>query len=209
MKILIADDHPVVRRGLRQIMTDEIESVEVGEAGDGREVLEQLKRTDWDVVLLDVSMPGASGLEVLRILKEDHPSLPVLVLSMHPEDQYAVRAFRAGASGYLTKGSATEELVNAVRKVTSGGRYVSPTLAESLAQHLYAEAERSGHAGLSDREHQVLLLIGSGKTVGEIAQEMSLSVKTISTYRTRLLEKMGMRNNAELMQYAIRQGLVT
>lgn len=208
MKILLADDHAVVRRGLRQILADELKHAVFGEARHAQEALELVWKEDWDVVILDITMPGRSGLEVLREIKKAKPRLPVLVLSMHPENQFAMRVLKRGAAGYMTKESAPEELVGAIRKVLNGGRYVSASLAESLAAHLSADAQKPIQELLSDREFQVLRLIASGKLVSEIARELSLSVKTISTYRTRILEKMGLRNNAELMHYAIQNQLV-
>lgn len=207
LKILIADDHPVFRRGLKQIIAETTDIVVADEAADGLEVLNKVKVGDFDVVLLDISMPGKTGIEVLAQLKYERPKLPVLMLSMHPEEQYAVRALRAGASGYLTKESAPDELVAAIRKVSTGGKYVSSSLAERLAS-LLQKAEQLPHDILSRREYQVMCLMASGKTVSEIAKELSLSVKTISTYRSRILEKMEMKNNAELTRYAINNSLI-
>ncbi|HSB78969.1 MAG TPA: response regulator transcription factor [Candidatus Methylomirabilis sp.] len=208
IRILIVDDHTVVRRGLKQILTEETDMSVVGEAHNAQEMLALVRKLPCDVIVADISMPGRSGLDVLKELKQDRPKLPVLVLSMHPEDQYAVRALKLGASGYMTKESAPEELVKAIRKVVSGGRYVSPSLAEKLALDLAVDTDRSPHESLSEREHQVFTMIASGKTVKEIADELALSVKTISTYRTRILEKMAMKNNAELIHYAISNRLV-
>ena len=207
LKILIADDHPVFRRGLKQIIAETTDIVVADEAADGLEVLNKVKVGDFDVVLLDISMPGKTGIDVLAQLKYERPKLPVLMLSMHPEEQYAVRALRAGASGYLTKESAPDELVGAIRKVSTGGKYVSASLAERLAS-LLQKAEQLPHDILSRREYQVMCLMASGKTVSEIAKELSLSVKTISTYRSRILEKMKMKNNAELTRYAINNSLI-
>jgi DNA-binding NarL/FixJ family response regulator len=209
IKILIADDHAIVRGGLKQILSETSDMVVVAEAADGQEVLEEVRKYDLDLVLLDIAMPGRGGLDTLKQLKHEKPELPVLVLSMYPEEQYAVRAFKAGVSGYLTKESAPEELISAIRKVSQGGKYVSSSLAEKLAFHLEADAERPLHEMLSDREYQVVIMIASGKTVKEIADDLSLSVKTISTNRARALKKMGMKNNAEITYYAIKQGLVT
>ena len=206
LKILIADDHPVFRRGLKQIIAETTDIVVADEAADGLEVLNKVKVGDFDVVLLDISMPGKTGIDVLAQLKYERPKLPVLMLSMHPEEQYAVRALRAGASGYLTKESAPDELVAAIRKVSTGGKYVSSSLAERLAS-LLQKAEQLPHDILSRREYQVMCLMASGKTVSEIAKELSLSVKTISTYRSRILQKMKMKNNAELTRYAINNDL--
>jgi len=208
MRILIADDHAVVRRGLKDILTEAFGKPTVGEASGAAEALQLVRKQNWDLVILDISMPGRGGLDVLKEIKEERPRLPVLILSMHPEDQYAVRALKAGASGYLTKQSASEELVQAVKKIREGRKYISPSVAERLAFTLEKHSEKPPHEALSDREHQVLCMIASGKTVSEIAHELSLSVKTISSYRSRILEKMGMKNNAELTTYAIRNHLV-
>ena len=208
MRILIADDHAVVREGVKRILTTVGESIVVGEAGSGQELLTKATAEKWDVVMLDISMPGRNGLDVLRQLKSMCPLLPVLVFSMHPENQYAVRAFKAGAAGYLTKESIPEELVTAIRKVIQGRRYVSPALAEHLADAVAHPLSAPLHASLSDRELQVLCLLASGKTVTEIAAELSLSVKTVSTHRSRTLEKMHMKTNAELIHYAFWQRLV-
>ncbi len=208
IRILIADDHAVVRRGLRQTVSEEPDMTVVGEASNAQELLSLARRVPWDVAVLDISMPGRSGLDALKELRQEWPRLPVLVLSMHPEDQYALRTLRIGAAGYLTKESAPEELVKAIRKAVSGGKYVTPSLAEKLALGLAKDSERPLHESLSEREYQVMCLIASGKSVTEIAVELSLSVKTISTYRARILEKMGLRNNAELVHYAISKSLV-
>lgn len=207
-KVLIADDHAIVRRGLIQILTEE-QDLEVGEAESPHEVIKLTREQSWDIVVLDLDMPGKSGLDVLKELKQEHPKLAVLILSMHSEDQFAVRTLRAGAAGYMTKASAPDELVKAIRKILKGGRYISETVADKLAVNLDADTQKPLHESLSDREYQVLCMIASGKTVGEIASELSLSVPTISTYRTRILEKMNMRTNAELTHYAVRNGLVT
>jgi DNA-binding NarL/FixJ family response regulator len=193
---------------LKQILADEFKRAVFGEARNAQEALNKVWNEDWDVVVLDITMPGRSGLEVLREIRKTHPKLPVLVLSMHPEGQFAVRVLKRGASGYMTKESAPEELVGAIRKVMAGGRYVSPSLAEKLATYLSRDNQKPPQETLSDREFQVLRLIASGKTVSEIGKELSLSVKTISTYRSRILEKMGMRNNAELMHYAMQHQLI-
>src|SRR5438093_3625560 len=208
MRILIADDHAVVRRGLKQILADEFKQAHFGEAANAREALERIRKENWDTVVLDITMPGRSGLEALKEIKEARPKLPVLVLSMHPEDQFAVRVLKSGASGYMTKESAPEELVGAVKKIVQGGRYVSPTLAEKMAMYLPVDPKKKPHEKLSDREFQVMRLIASGKTVSEIARMLSLSVRTISTYRARILEKTGMKTNAELTHYAFQHQLV-
>jgi two-component system invasion response regulator UvrY len=206
LKILIADDHPIVRRGLPQILSRETDIEMVGEAQNSTEVLDLTRTEDWDAVVLDIAMPGRGGLDTLKELKRLYPALPVLMLSIYPEDQYAVRAFRAGAAGYMNKETAPDELIKAIRKIIKGGKYVSPALAEKLV--LMMQAEAPSHDSLSDRENQVMLKIASGKTLSQIAAEMSLSVKTISTYRERILEKMKMKNNAELTYYAIKHHLV-
>jgi len=208
MRVLIVDDHAIVRRGLRALLSDELPGAAFGEASDAQQALKEMRRGKWDVALLDITLPGKSGLELLKELKAARPKLPVLVLSAHPEDQFALRALKAGAEGYLTKDSAPEELVKAIRKVLAGGRYVSPTLAEKLASNVRKDFTRLPHETLSDREYEIMCLIGSGKTVTEIAGDLSLSVKTISTYRTRVLEKLGVKNSAAIVQYAVRNGLV-
>lgn len=208
INVLIADDHTIVRKGLKQLLAETPDMVVAGEASNGYEVLEKIKQNHYDVLLLDISMPGKSGLDILKELRAEKPKLPVLVLSMYPEEQYAVRVLRAGASGYLTKESAPDELVVAMRKVAQGKKYVSPSLAEKLAVDLEVDATKPAHETLSDREYQVMCMIASGETVGEIAEKLSLSAKTISTYRARILEKMSMKNNAELTHYAIQNKLV-
>lgn len=208
IKVLIADDHAILRRGLKEILMHELENAVCGEAKDAYEVLSQVQSGDWDLVILDVSMPGRSGLDVLADLKAAQPKLPVLVLSMHPDDQYGKRALRAGASGYVNKDSEPEEIITAVRKVLSGGRYVSPKLAEKLAFDLSEHPERPAHEILSNREFEVLRMIGTGKTVTQIAGELHLSMPTVSTYRARILEKLNMKTSAELMRYALRHRLV-
>jgi two-component system, NarL family, invasion response regulator UvrY len=208
MKILITDDHAVVRQGLKQILLEEFKRAEFGEATNAQEAIERVWKENWDVVVLDITMPGRSGLEVLKEIKQSRPKLPVLVLSMHPEDQFAVRILKIGAAGYMTKESAPNELVGAVKKVIAGGRYVSPSLAEKMASYLAVDVQTPPHERLSDREFLVLRLIASGKTPTVIAKELALSVKTISTYRMRILEKMSMSNNAELTHYAIQNQLV-
>ena len=208
MNILIADDHPVVRQGLRQMLASESDLNVVGEARNGHEVVEISKRVEWDVAVLDYNMPGRTGLELVKELKQRHPGRPVLILSMYPEERYALRALKAGAAGYITKESASGELVNAIRKVAKGGRYVSTSLGERLAQELAGDSERPVHERLSDREYQIMWMIASGKTVGEVAEQLFLSPNTVSTYRARILRKMNMKSNAELMHYAIAHHLV-
>jgi DNA-binding NarL/FixJ family response regulator len=208
MRILIADDHAVVRQGMKQILAGAFKRSTFGEAANSQEALELVWKQVWDIVVLDLTMPGRSGLEVLKEIKRARPKLPVLILSMHPEDQFAVRLLKAGASGYLTKESAPEELVGAINKAVAGGRYVSATLAEKLALLIVRDVDAAPHESLSDREFLILRLIASGKTVSAIAADLSLSVKTVSTYRMRMLEKMCMSNNAELVQYAFQYQLV-
>jgi len=208
IRVVVVDDHAVVREGLKRIITENVGMTVTGEAADGYEAMRVIKSGPCDVVLLDVTMPNKNGLDVLKELHAESPRLPVLVLSMHGEDQYAIRVLRAGAAGYLTKDSAPAKLVQAIRKVVRGGKYVSPTLAERLVFDLGTDSEKAPHEILSDREYQVLCMISSGKTVTEIAEELSLSVKTISTYRVRILEKLKMKNNAEITRYAIKEGLV-
>lgn len=208
LRILLVDDHPFFRRGVKEILVEGIGSVKVGEAGSGAQMLESIRQRKWDAVIMDISMPGRSGPELLKEVKRECPGLPVLVLSMHPEEQYAVRMIKAGADGYLTKASAPEELVQAVKKVLAGGHYISPAFGEKLAMLVKNGADKLPHERLSDRELQVLCLIASGKTVSDIAEDMHLSVTTVSTYRARILEKMNMKNNAELTRYALYHQLV-
>jgi two-component system, NarL family, invasion response regulator UvrY len=205
-RILVVDDHLVVRKGLIAILAELADGVVVEEAGSGDQALDLVRQGGYDLILLDIAMPGKSGLEVLRELKADFPSLPVLMLSMHPEEQYAVQSLRAGASGYLTKASAAEELVVAVEKVAAGGKYISAELAERIACGLIG-APREPHQALSDREYQVMLMIAAGKSTRDIAEETSLSIKTINTFRSRLFHKMGLKNNVELAHYAIEHHL--
>ncbi len=208
IKIVIADDHPIVRAGLKEIIAEACGMIVAAEASNGHELLEKVRREDFDVALLDITMPGMDGLDVLKQLRIERPKLPVIVLTYHPEAQYAVRVLKAGASGYLTKGCDAGELTEAIKKVSRGGKYVSPSLAERLADELDLTAEKPPHETLSDREYQVMCMIASGRTVTEIADELCLSAKTISTYRSRILEKMKMKNNAELTHYAIKNRLV-
>ena len=208
IKLIIVDDHAVVRKGLKQIFEEAPDIVVTDEAGSGSELLEKIRQKKFDVVLLDISMPGRDGLDVLKELKVERPELHVLVFTMFPEEQYAVRVLKAGASGYLNKESEPEELIEAIRKVSQGRKYVSPELAEILASNLEITGEAPLHESLSDREFQVMCMIGSGKTVSEIAKELSLSINTISTYRIRILEKLNMKTNAEITHYAIKNQLV-
>jgi two-component system, NarL family, invasion response regulator UvrY len=208
IKVLVADDHVVVRRGLRQILAETPDIMVAGEAETSDEVMRLVLGETWSAVVLDIKLRGGSGLELLGWIRRERPQLPVLILTVYPEDQYAVRAIKAGAAGFLTKESAPEKLIEAVRKVAGGGRYVSPELAEALASLFAGETGSLPHERLSDREFEVMKMLASGKTVSEVALELSLSVKTVSTHRTRILRKMNMRTNAELTQYAVRGGLV-
>ncbi len=208
LRILVVDDHPVVRRGLIQTLTEAFPGLHLGEAANAQEAMEQIWNHDWDLVVLDVSMPGRSGLDVLKEVRQERQKLPVLVLSMYPEDEFALRVLQNGAAGYITKQTAPHELVAAIKKVLSGGRYISPAVAEKLADHLDRDMEKAPHHLLSDREYQVMCMLAAGKTVKEIGAELSLSIKTISTYRSRILEKMLVKNNAELMRYAVEHDLV-
>jgi two-component system invasion response regulator UvrY len=208
IKILIADDHKIFRKGLKQTIEDEHGMEVFGEAADGNEVLSMISKHHFDVVLLDFTMPGPSGLDILKQIKSDYPDLPVLFLSMHPEEQYALRALRAGAAGYLTKEADEANLILAIRKANNGGKYVTPSIAEKLAFSIEIDLGKPPHELLSDREYQVMCLIARGKKVTEISEELCLGVSTISTYRTRILEKMKMKNNAELTHYAIKNNIV-
>lgn len=208
IKILIADDHPIVRIGLKEIIEETSDMVVADEATNGEEALGKVLKSNLDVVVLDISMPGTSWIDILKKIKKEKPELSVLVLSMFPEEQYAVQVFRAGASGYLTKQSTPDELLAAIRKISTRRKYISTSLAEKLAYDLENNASGPPHETLSNREYEVMCLIATGKTVKEIAEKLKLSVKTISTYRFRILEKMNMRNNAELTHYAIRNKLV-
>ncbi len=208
IRILIADDHAIVRRGLKQILSDIPEVEAIDEASNGQEALAKLGKSNYNLVLLDISMPGRSGLDVLKQIKAERPGQQVLMLSMHPEEQYAVRALKAGASGYISKESAPEELIIAAKKILSGGRYVSASLAERFASELNRGIEKAPHETLSDRELEIMLMIASGRTVKEIGNELALSIKTVSTYRSRILAKMNLKNNAEITRYAIENGLL-
>ncbi len=207
MKFLIADDHAIVRKGLIQLLREEFTMTEVAEVTNGNAVLEEVQKQLWDAILLDISMPGRNGIEILRQLRTNGIKTPILIISMYPEEQYAIRALKAGASGFLNKESANEELLDAVRKILSGRKYISSSIADKLAEAVGEMGEIPSHDLLSDREMQVLQLIASGKTVSEIAEEISLSVNTISTYRTRILEKLSLHNNAEITRYALNHGL--
>lgn len=208
LRILIADDHAIVRKGLKQILFEKYPSAKVTEVAGSDEVLDEVRKQIWDVILLDISMPGRNGIETLKQVRANGIKAPILMLSMHPEEQYALRVLKAGASGFLSKESATEELLVAVHKVLSGRKYISSSVAEKLADTLEENREKPVHELLSDREMQVLQLIASGKTLSEIAHEISLSINTISTYRTRILEKLHLNNNAELIRYALENNLV-
>lgn len=208
VRVLVVDDHTIVREGLKRILADAPELQVAGEAASGTEAIQMVREGRWDVMLLDVSLPGANGLEVLRAVKEHDPKLQVLVLTMYPEDQYALRMLKAGAAGYLTKEGAPGQLVTAIRKVAAGGKYISAAVAEKLAWELEGKKRAATHEELSNREFEILRLIASGKTVSQIAQDLHLSVKTVSTYRMRLLMKLHMKSNAELTHYAIKGGLV-
>lgn len=207
-RALIVDDHTLTRAGLRRILSDTAQPIVVGEAANGAEAVELVMTQQWDIVMLDISLPDRSGLEVLKVIKKARPALPVLVLSMYPVDQYALRVLRAGGAGYLTKESAPEQLLEAVRRVISGMRYITPEVAECIAQDWNRNPVQSVHETLSDREFEVMRLIASGKSVGDIAKDLSLSVKTVSTYRSRVLQKLHLRHNAELTHYAVINNLI-
>ena len=208
IKVLLADDHAIVRKGLRQLLEETGYISVVAEASDYPEIMKVVRNTELDVIVMDITMPGKNGVDVLKVVKEEKPKLAVLMLSMHPEDQYAVRALKAGASGYLTKNSAPDKLVDAIQMIASGRRYITPELADSLASHLTDDVDKPLHSTLSDREFQTIRLIASGKKLSEIAEELALSPKTVSVYRARILEKMKMKSNAELTHYALKFGLV-
>jgi len=208
IKVLIADDHAIVREGLKQILSDIPDMKVFGEAGSGDEALQLIRNERWHIMLLDIAMPGKNVLELIKLAKHQSPHLPILILSMYPEDQYAVRMLRAGADGYLTKESAPEQLVAAIRKVAKGGKYISATMTDKLIEELNPNQEKSPHTTLSDREFQVFRGICSGKSITDLAQQMALSTKTISTYRTRLMKKMNMSKNAEIIHYAFKNDLL-
>ncbi len=206
-KVLIADDHPIFRRGLKDVL--QMQGIEaIGEAENGWKALDMARHQPWDIVILDISMSGMSAMEVLHILKQEQPRLPVLILSAHPEDQYGLRTIKSGADGYLTKEKAPQELLRAVTKLLQGGKYVSDSLAEELASHVRAGTDKQPHELLSDREYDIMCKIASGKSLREIAHELALSPRTISTYRTRMLEKMQMKTNADLIRYALERKLI-
>jgi DNA-binding NarL/FixJ family response regulator len=208
IRVLIADDHAIVRQGFKQIFSETEDLVVAGEADDGVDALQLARQNGWDVFLLDISMPNRNGIDTLKLLKREFPRLPVLILSMHPEEQYALRALKAGASGYLTKQSAPAQLVTAIRQVAQGKKYVSPEVALQLVEAISDDTEKLPHERITDREYQVLVLIAKGKTLTQIADELNLGVATVSTYRARLLEKMNLKSTAELIHYGMRHGLV-
>jgi two-component system, NarL family, invasion response regulator UvrY len=208
IRILIADDHFFVRKGLQQVLSERFPDVEFGEAEDGQKALQAVWGAEWDVMLLDISMPGRGGLDTLKEVKQTKPKLPVIILSMHPEDQFAIRVLKLGACAYIRKDSAGGELVKGVECALKGSRYITPSLAEKLAAHLQENRNGAPHEELSDREYQVMCLLASGKTVKEAGAHLALSVKTISTYRTRILEKTGLKNNSQIMRYAVNNGLI-
>ena len=208
IKILIADDHAIVREGLKQIVAEESDMKVTGEAADASELFELLDKDSWEIVVLDINMPGKSGLEALKEMKTRNIKVPVLILSMFSEDQYGLRAIKAGAAGYLKKVSAPTELVSAIRKIVDGGKYISPTLAEKLADNFDVNNKKAPHQNLSDREYQIMCFISFGKSAEEIAQELTISIHTVYSYRNRILEKMHLKSNVELTQYAIQNKLI-
>ena len=208
IKILIADDHAIVREGLKQIVAEEKDMLVAGEAGNANEMFELLKKEDFAIIILDISMPGRSGLEALKFLKKNYPEVPALILSMFSEEQYGLRALKAGAAGYLKKVSAPTELVSAIRKIVSGGKYINQSLAEKLADEYDSDRKERMHDKLSDREYQIMCLIASGKSAEEIALDLSISINTVYSYRNRILEKMHLKSNVELTQYALQNKLI-
>lgn len=208
IKVIIADDHPIFREGLKKIIAKSNDIVVADEASSGEELLKKVKKDNFDVIILDISMPGISGIEVLKDLQDAKQRRAILILSMHPEEQYAVRALKAGAAGYLTKGSVPDEIIKAIKKVFLGGKYVSPSLAERLAYEVSGDTQQPPHEDLSDREYQVMIMLASGKSTKDIAGELCLSLPTISTYRSRILQKLNLKSNAELIYYAIKNNLV-
>ncbi len=208
MRILIADDHAIVRKGVRQIILEEFPTTIIEEEADAEGLINKILDGQWDVVVCDLSMPGRSGLDALRQVKQTHPALPVLIMSMHPEDQYALRVLKAGASGYLGKDTVHDELINAIRTVMLGKRYITPSIAEKLADAFNDDGDKPPHELLSDREFDVFKLLSSGKSVSEIANQLSLSITTVSTYRSRVLDKMKMKSNADLTRYALEKQLI-
>jgi two-component system, NarL family, invasion response regulator UvrY len=207
IRVLIGDDHAIIRSGLKQILSEENNSFSYGEAANGQSVLDKISKEKWDIVILDISMPGLNGIETLKEIKKVKPKLPVLVLTVHSEDQFALRSIKSGASGYLTKDAAPAELIKAINKIVTGGKYINEQIAELLADDIERDTNKPLHENLSDREFEVMRLIASGRTAKQIADELALSVKTVSTYRARLLDKMGLKTNAELTRYAIQNKL--
>lgn len=208
LNILIVDDHYFVRQGLKQVLAESFQNIHFGEAEDGQKALEAVWAQKWDVILLDISMPGRGGLDTLKDIKKAQPTLPIIILSMHPEDQFAIRALKLGANAYIRKDSAGSELVKAVEAALRGAPYITASLAEKLATHVHENRSSAPHETLSDREYQVMCLIASGKTVKEVGNSLSLSVKTISTYRSRILEKLSLQNNSQIIRYAVNHGLI-
>jgi DNA-binding NarL/FixJ family response regulator len=208
IRILIADDHAIVRKGLAQLIRDEFPSAEIAEVGDAEELISKVSDKDWDIVVCDLSMPGRSGLDALRQIKQMYPSLPVLIMSMHDEDQYALRVLKAGASAYLGKDNIHEDIIRAIRTVLLGKKFITPSVAEKLAQALEGDSNQLPHEKLSDREFDVFKLLAGGKAVSDIADQLSLSVTTVSTYRARILEKMNLKSNADLTRYALNNNLI-
>jgi DNA-binding NarL/FixJ family response regulator len=208
LKVLVIDDHPLVRRGLVETIREAFTNAQIGEASNSQAGLELIWKEHWDVVVLDIAMPGRSGLDFLKEIRQERPKTPVLILSTYSEDQFAIRSLRSGANGYLTKEVVEQELVTAIKRLLAGGKYIRASLAEKLASHLDVNASKPLHSTLSDREYQVMRMIASGQTPKEIASDLCLSIKTVSTFRSRILKKMVMKNNAELMRYAMENGLV-
>jgi DNA-binding NarL/FixJ family response regulator len=208
IRILIADDHAIVRKGLRQLILEDYPSAIIGEVGDGESLIASALKEKWDLIISDISMPGRSGLEALQQIKEIDPSIPVLIMSMHPEDQYALRVFKAGASGYLSKDAVHEELIQAIRLIRNGRKFITPTIAEKLAGALDGDDKKEPHEFLSNREFDVLKMLASGRSISEIAEQLSLSATTVSTYRSRILEKTALKTNADLTRYALEKKLI-
>lgn len=208
IKIIIADDHPIVRKGIREIIEETKDITVESEASNGNELLNKIKTKNVDIILLDISMPGKSGIEILKQIKQEYPKIFILILSMYPEEQYAIRALKAGAAGYVTKDTAPEELINAIYKIYKGGKYISANLAEKLACELEDNFEKPLHERLSDREYEIMCMIAKGRSLTQIAGELFLSIKTVSTYRARILEKMKLKTNSELTRYAIENNLI-
>jgi DNA-binding NarL/FixJ family response regulator len=207
-RILIADDHPLFRRGVKEILEDGFNGATIGEAANVQEMLDRVRQESWDAIVMDITMPGKSGIEALRDLKRARPMLPVIILTMHPEEQYAIRMFKAGANGYVTKATFPVELIQAMKTILSGGRYITPKVADSMVCYLNAPRDQPSHQALSDREFQVLKLLAHGRSISAIAEELAVSITTVSTYRARILEKMQMTTSAELIRYAVEHGLI-